>query len=97
MYLFVAVLLIFSFDSIVFGSKGDYIGEQEATRTTVPIQEQKLRGLGLVPKVRIRSGSLAAEGHRAHDRMCDVLARVLLIIQKLRAYGRQCHEEVSGS
>lgn len=50
--------------------------------------------LGLVPEVRIRRRPLAPEGDGAHDRVCYVLAGMLLPLPELRFDGRQCDQEI---
>ena len=44
--------------------------------------------------LRVRHRPLAAEGHRAHDRMRHVFARLLLALQGQGAHGRQRDETV---
>jgi len=68
--------------------------EQAAGRGVRPHPPDRHRRHGVVPAVRVRRRPLAAEGHRAHDRLRPLQSRLLLALQGQGAHGRQRHAQV---
>ena len=48
----------------------------------------------MVPGVRIRSGTLDAEGYRRRDRMCPVQSRMFQSVPRVGPDGREHHEKI---